>query len=44
VVHSDSDEEGLYACCCIVHTEGGCQRCTTLAVTVHRYLHGVQWS
>jgi len=43
VVHSDNDEESLYACCCTQKvTVKGCRRCIILAVTVHRYLHEVQ--
>jgi len=46
VVHSDNDEEGLYACCCThkVAVNKGCNKCSILAVTVHRYLHEVQRS
>ena len=44
VVHSDNDES-LYACCCTQRvTVKGCHRYGILAVTVHRYLHEVQWS
>jgi len=44
VVHSDNDEESLYACCCTQKvTVKGCHRCSILAVTVHKYLHEVQW-
>ena len=43
VVHSHNDEESLYACCCTQKvTVKGCHRYSTLAVTVHRYLHEVQ--
>jgi len=45
VVHSDNDEEGLYACCCTQKVAvKGCHRYSISAVTVHRHLHGVQWS
>ena len=46
VVHSDNDEESLYASCCTqkVAVNKGCHRCSVLAVTVHRYLHEVQLS
>ena len=44
VVHSDNDEESLYACCCTQKvTVKGCHRCSILAVTVHEDLHEVQW-
>ena len=43
VVHSDNDEESLYACCCTQKvTVKGCHRYSILAVTVHRYLHEIQ--
>jgi len=43
VVHSDNDDEELYACCCAQKvTVKGCHRYSILAVTVHRYLHEVQ--
>ena len=39
MVHSDNDEESLYACCCTQKvTVKGCHRYSVLAVTVHRYL------
>jgi len=45
VVNLDNDEESLYACCCTQKvTVEGCHRYSILAVTVHRYLHEVQWS
>jgi len=45
VVDLDNDEESLYACCCTQKvTVKGCHRYSILAVTVHRYLHKVQWS
>jgi len=45
VVHSDNDEESLYACCYTQKvTVKGCHRYSILAVTVHKYLHEVQWS
>jgi len=45
VVHSDNDEESLYACCCTQKvTVKGCHKYSVVAVTVHRYLHKVQWS
>ena len=44
VVHSDNDEESLYACCCTQKmTVKGCHRYSILTVTVHRYLYKVQW-
>jgi len=43
LVHSDNDEESLYARCCTQKvTAKGCHRYSILAVTVHRYLHKVQ--
>jgi len=43
VVHSDNDEESLYACCYTQKvTVKGCHRYSILAVTVRRYLHEVQ--
>jgi len=43
VVHSDTDEESLYACCCTHKvTVKGYHRYSILAVAVHRYLHEVQ--
>jgi len=43
VVHSDNDEEGLYAWCCTQKvTVKGCHRYSILTVKVHRYLHEVQ--
>jgi len=45
MVHSDNDEESSYACCCTQKVAvKGCHRYSILAVTVHRYLHEVQWS
>jgi len=37
VVHSDNDEESLYACWCTQKVAvKGCHRCSILTVTVHR--------
>jgi len=45
VVHSDNDEESLFACCCTQKVAViGCHRYSILAVTVHKYIHEVQGS
>jgi len=45
VVHSDKDEESLYACGCTQKVAvKGCHRYSILAGKDHRYLHEAQWS
>jgi len=45
VVHLDNDEKSSYACCCTQKvTVKRYHRYSILAVTVHRFLHEVQWS